>query len=148
MDFVWFWGAKHPIPCCFFLGLSPSSLNQVADPKKDLRYCTETSCKKGRWNFFLGRLWVSLKVSSEASLKLPSKTWKTLQALFKNLRFTFSVKSSAADSEHTPHPFFSHLSQSSCVKRRLGHSSSATYGLHSPITMLQTQTLRALARTP
>ena len=58
------------------------------------------------------------------------------------------VKSSAADSEHTPHPFYSHLSQSSCVKRRLGHSSSATYGLHSPITMLQTQTLRALARTP
>ena len=59
-----------------------------------------------------------------------------------------SVKSSTAGSEHTPHPFYSHLSQSSCVKRRLGHSSSATYGLHSPITMLQTQTLRALARTP
>ena len=28
-------------------------------------------------------------------------------------------------------PFYSHLSQSSCVKRRLGHSSSATYSLHS-----------------
>ena len=41
------------------------------------------------------------------------------------------VKSSTAGSEHTPHPFYSHLSQSSCVKRRLGHSSSATYGLHS-----------------
>ena len=43
------------------------------------------------------------------------------------------VKSSTADSEHTPHPFYSHLSQSSCVKRRLGHSSSATYGLHFQI---------------
>ena len=42
-----------------------------------------------------------------------------------------TVKSSTAGSEHTPHPFYSHLSQSSCVKRRLGHSSSATYGLHS-----------------
>ena len=41
------------------------------------------------------------------------------------------MKSSTAGSEHTPHPFYSHLSQSSCVKRRLGHSSSATYGLHS-----------------
>ena len=41
------------------------------------------------------------------------------------------VKSSTAGSKHTPHPFYSHLSQSSCVKRRLGHSSSATYGLHS-----------------
>ena len=41
------------------------------------------------------------------------------------------MKSSTADSEHTPHPFYSHLSQSSCVKRRLGHSSSATYSLHS-----------------
>ena len=40
------------------------------------------------------------------------------------------MKSSTADSEHTPHPFYSHLSQSSCVKRRLGHSSSATYSLH------------------
>ena len=43
------------------------------------------------------------------------------------------MKSSTADSEHTPHPFYSHLSQSSCVKRRLGHSSSATYGLHFQI---------------
>ena len=43
------------------------------------------------------------------------------------------VKSSTADSEHTPHPFYSHLSQSSCVKRRLGHSSYATYGLHFQI---------------
>ena len=42
-------------------------------------------------------------------------------------------KSSTADSEHTPHPFYSHLSQSSCVKRRLGHSSSATYDLHFQI---------------
>ena len=42
-----------------------------------------------------------------------------------------SVKSNTADSEHTPHPFYSHLSQSSCVKRRLGHSSSATYSLRS-----------------
>ena len=41
------------------------------------------------------------------------------------------VKSSTADSEHTPHPFYSHLSQSPCVKRRLGHSSSATYSLRS-----------------
>ena len=44
---------------------------------------------------------------------------------------TCSVKSSTADSEHTPHPFYSHLSQTSCVKRRLGHSSSATYGLQA-----------------
>ena len=44
------------------------------------------------------------------------------------------VKSSTADSEHTPHPFYSHLSQSSCVKRRLGHSSSATHGLQSSFT--------------
>ena len=43
------------------------------------------------------------------------------------------MKTSTADSEHTPHPFHSHLSQSSCVKRRLGHSSSATYGLHFQI---------------
>ena len=43
------------------------------------------------------------------------------------------MKSSTADSEHTPHPFYSHLSQSSCVKRRLGHSSSATYDLHFQI---------------
>ena len=28
-------------------------------------------------------------------------------------------------------PFYSHLSQSSCVKRRLGHSSSATHGLQA-----------------
>ena len=48
-----------------------------------------------------------------------------------HLRILNNVKSSTAGSEHTPHPFYSHLSQSSCVKRRLGHSSSATYGLHS-----------------
>ena len=42
-----------------------------------------------------------------------------------------SSTADSADSEHTPHPFYSHLSQSSCVKRRLGHSSSATYGLQA-----------------